>query len=80
MGKLAVLLQWAVSVVEVMLAKLSLVLLLQSVDLSLVSIEIVIVGLLSQLSNDLSWWIVEVPWSSISINALSLIPRFLLSR
>ena len=43
MSKLAVLLEWAFSVSEVVLAHLSLVLLLKSIELSLVSIEVVIV-------------------------------------
>lgn len=66
--------------VEEMLAKLGLVLLLEGVDLSLVSVEIVIIGLLSQLSNDFSRRIVEVPWSPVGIDALSLVSHLILSR
>jgi hypothetical protein len=60
MGELAILLEWAFTGVEEMFAHLGLILLLESVELTLVTIEIVIVGLLSQMSHDFSRWVVEV--------------------
>ena len=66
MGKLAVLLQWALSMTKEMLAHLSLILLLQSVELALVSVEVVIVGLLCKVAHHFSWWVVEILlWRSI---------------
>ena len=74
MSELAVLLEWAFSLVEVMLAHLSLVLLLQSVELSLVSVEVVVVRLLSQMSHDLARWVVEVLlWLAIFIESSSVL-------
>ena len=67
MSKLAVLLQWAFTTFEVVLAELSLVLLFQSMDLALVAIEVLVIRLLGKLSHDLAWWIVEVPWSAIGV-------------
>lgn len=49
------------------LAKLSLVLLLQCVELALVSVEIVIVALLSQVTKNLGRWIVEVARSTVLV-------------
>ena len=46
-----------------MLAKLSFIFLFQSVKLSLISIEIFVIWLLSQLSNHFAWWIVEISLS-----------------
>ena len=60
MGKLAVLGQRALVVGEEVLAHLSLVLLLQSVELTLIAVEVVEVALLGQVSHYLAWWIVEV--------------------
>ena len=60
MSKLAVLSKRALVVGEEVFAHLSLVLLLQSVELALVSIEVVEVALLSEVSHHFAWWIVEV--------------------
>ena len=60
MGELAVLLEWALAGVEVVLAHLSLVLLLESVELALVAVEVVVVRLLSEVSQNLAGWVVEV--------------------
>lgn len=61
-----------------MFAQLSLELLLQGVELSLVPIEIVIVRLLGQVSQNLAWRIVEVSWSALGVNSLALISLLLL--
>lgn len=79
-SKLAELLEWALSGIKEMLTHLSLILLLESVELTLVSVEIIIVRLLSQVSQDLTWWIVKVSWSSLGINTLALISGLLLAR
>ena len=60
MSELAVLGQRALVVGEEVLAHLSLVLLLQSVELTLIAVEVVEVALLGQVSHYLAWWIVEV--------------------
>lgn len=60
MSELAVLVEWAFTVVYEMLAHLGLVLLLQSVELALISVEVVIVALLGKVSHHFAWWIVEV--------------------
>jgi hypothetical protein len=77
-SKLAELLEWALSRLEEMLAHLSLELLLESVELTLVAVEVVVVGLLSEVSEDLAWWVVEVSWSSLRVHTLALISRLLL--
>jgi len=46
--------------VEEVLAHLGLELLLEIVELTLVTIKIVVVRLLSEMSHDLAWWIVKV--------------------
>ncbi len=57
--------------VEEVLAHLGLELLLEIVELTLVTIEIIVVRLLSEMSHDLAWWIVEVSlltvWSELSV-------------
>lgn len=60
MSELAVLLEWAFTILEEVLAHLSLELLLHGVPLALVSVEIVVVLLLSKVSHDFAWWVVEV--------------------
>ena len=72
-SELAELLKWALSGFKEMLAHLGLELLLESIELTLVAIEVVVVGLLSQVSQNLAWWVVEVSWSSLGVNALSLV-------
>jgi len=79
-SKLTELLERAFTVIQEMLAHLGLVLLLESVELALVAVETIVVGLLSQVSQDLTWWIVEVSWSSLGVNALALISGLLLAR
>lgn len=73
MSKLTVLLEWAISTFEEVLAHLGLILLSQSVEFGLVSIEVVIVRLLSELSHHLARWVVEVSWLAIWSNTLSLV-------
>jgi hypothetical protein len=80
MGKLTVLLERARLVVQPMSAELSFILLLESIELTLISVEIVVVRLLSQVTHDLSRWVVEIPWTSICIITLALIARFLTRR
>jgi len=53
MGKLAVFFQTASSVLHEMFAKLSLILLLQCVELALIAVEVVVIALLSKVSEDL---------------------------
>jgi hypothetical protein len=55
------------------LAHLGLVLLLQSVELALITIEIVEVALLSQMSHNFAWGIVEILlWLSIGVQLSSV--------
>ena len=76
MGELAVLLEWAGSVLHVMLAHLSLELLLQCVPSALVSVEVVIVGLLCEMSHDLAWRVVEVLlWLSVISKLSSVLAK-----
>jgi hypothetical protein len=56
-----------------MLAELCLVLLLQLVAYALVAVEVLEVRLLSQLPEDLAWWVVEVPWASICVKSIALV-------
>jgi hypothetical protein len=63
MSELAILSEWAILMFHEVLAKLSFIFLFQSVKLSLISIEIFVIGLLSQLSNHFAWWIVEISFS-----------------
>ena len=63
MSELAILSKWAVLVFHEMLAKLSFIFLFQRVKLSLISIEIFIIRLLSQLSNHFAWWVVKISFS-----------------
>ncbi len=65
MSELAVLVKGTSASLEEMFAELGLVLLLQRVELALVAIEIVIVALLSQVTQDLARRIVEVALLSI---------------
>lgn len=80
MCKLAVLCQRALTVFEVMFAQLSFIFLFQGVELTLVAIEVVVVGLLSQVSHDLSGWIIEISWPSIGIKTLTFVARFFARR
>jgi len=67
MSKLAVLVKWAVTVVQEMFAHLCLEFLFESVKLPLVAVKVVIVALLGQVSHHFSWWVVEVLLLAISI-------------
>jgi len=60
MSKLAVLGERTVTGLEEVLAHLSLVLLLERVELALVAVEIVVVALLCEVAHDLARWVVEV--------------------
>jgi len=75
MSELAVLSQWALLLLEVVLAELSFVFLLQGVELTLVTVEIVVVRLLGQVPHDLAWWIIEISRPSICIETLTFIAR-----
>jgi hypothetical protein len=66
-GKLAVFFKTAKASFHKVLAQLSLVLLLKCVKLTLVAVEVVIVALLSQMTENLGWWVVEVARPSILI-------------
>ena len=79
MCELTKLSQRAFPSLEEVLAHLGLVLLLQSVELTLVSVEVVIVGLLCEVSHDFAWWVVEVLlWLAI-LTQLSSVSWFCLS-
>lgn len=65
MSELTELLQWAFTSIKEMFAHLSLELLLQGVELTLVAVEVVVVGLLGQVSQNLAWWVVKVSWSAL---------------
>ena len=73
MSELAELLERTFSSIKEMLAHLGLEFLLESIELTLIAVEIVVVGLLSEMSQDLAWWVVEVSWSSLGVNALTLV-------
>ena len=77
MSELAELHERTFSSVKEMFAHLSLELLLLGIELTLVTVEIVVVGLLGQVSKDFTWWVVKVSWSSLGINTLSLISGLL---
>ena len=77
MSKLAVLLKRALSSFHEVLAHLSLVFLLECVDLPLVPIEVVIVWLIGEAAEHFTWWIVEVAWSTVGVEALALISTLL---
>lgn len=66
MSELAVLLEWAIVVLEEVFAHLGLVLLLQAEELTVVAVHRGVILLLSQLSHDLAWRVVEVfLWLSV---------------
>lgn len=67
MGELTVLVQRADAIIGEMSAQLSLVLLLQSVELALVAIEVVVIALLSQVAQDLAGRIVEVLLATVVV-------------
>lgn len=79
MSELAVLLKWAEASLKEMFAHLSLILLLESVELALVTVKVIVIGLLSQVLEDLARWVVEVSWSSLGVKSLTLILRLRLS-
>lgn len=60
MGELAELLQGAEAGVQEVLAHLGLILLLQSIELAMVAVKIVVVRLLGHVSHHLAWGVVEV--------------------
>ena len=72
MSELAELLEWALVIVDVVLAHLSLELLLHGVELTLIAVEVIVVALLGQMSHDLSWWVVEISLLTVGIK-LSLL-------
>jgi hypothetical protein len=74
-GELAELVKWAGLVFQVVLAQLGLILLFQSVELTLISVEVVVVRLLGQMAHDLSWWIIEISWPSLGIETFTLVAR-----
>jgi len=77
MSKLAVLLKRALSSFHEVFAHLSLVFLLERVDLPLVPIEVVIVWLIGEAAEHFTWRIVEVAWSTVGVETLSLISTLL---
>lgn len=70
MSKLAELLERTFTLFFEMLADLGLELLFESVELTLISIEIIVVALLGQVSHNFTGWIVEVSlltvWSKLA--------------
>jgi len=77
MSELAELHEWAVSLFHEMFAHLGLIFLLELVELTLVSVEVVIVVLLGEMSENFTWWVVKVSWSAVSIITLTFISLFL---
>lgn len=77
MSELAELHEWAVSLFHEMFAHLGLIFLLELVELTLVSVEVVIVVLLGEMSENFTWWVVKVSWSAVSIISLTFISLFL---
>lgn len=75
-SELAVLVEWAFTLVQEVLAHLCLEFLFESEELSLVTVEIVVVALLSQVAHHFAWWVVEVPLLAIGIE-LSLLDLWL---
>lgn len=75
MCELAVLSKWAHFVFQVVLAQLGFIFLFQSVELTLISVEVVVVRLLGQMAHDLSWWIIEISWPSLGIETFTLVAR-----
>lgn len=67
MSKLAVFFKAAITMLHEMFAKLSLILLLECIELSLVAIEVVVVALLGEVPENLRWRIVEVARSTILV-------------
>lgn len=67
MSKLAVFFKAAGTMFHKMFAKLSLILLLQCIELALVAIKVVIVALLGEVPENLGWGIVEVARSTILV-------------
>ena len=64
-------------VFEEMFAELSFILLLQSVELSLISVEVIVVWLLCKVSHHFTRWVVKVSWPSLCVVTLTLISRLL---
>ena len=79
MSKLAVLVERAGAGLGEVAAELSLVLLLERVELALVSVEIIVVGLLSEMLQNLTRRVVEVSWSTFGVQSLTLILRLWLA-
>ena len=77
MSELAVLLKWALPSFREMFAHLSLVFLFECVDLSLVSIEVIVVWLIGEDAEHFAWWVVEVAWSAVGVETLALISSLL---
>lgn len=67
MSKLAEFLKRTGACLHEMLAQLGLVLLFESVELALIAIEIVIIALLSQMTQNLGRRVVKVAWSTILV-------------
>ena len=79
MGKLAILCKWAGIVLKIVFAHLGLELLLKCIELALVTVEIIVVRLLSEVLQDLTRWVVEVSWSTFGVQSLTLILRLWLA-
>jgi hypothetical protein len=79
MSKLAILCKWACIVFKIVLAHLGLELLLKCIELALVSVEIIVVGLLSEMLQNLTRRVVEVSWSTFGVQSLTLILRLWLA-
>jgi hypothetical protein len=77
MGELTVLRKRAFGLLKIMLAELSFIFLLESVELTLVSVEIVVVGLLSEMPHHFSWWIIKVARSALGVIAFTFVSSFL---
>lgn len=77
MSELTVLSERALAVFQEVLAQLSFVFLLQSIELALAPVEVVVVGLLGQVPHHFSRGVVEVSGSALRIHTLAFVTRSL---
>jgi hypothetical protein len=73
MSKLTVLRQWAITTMEEVFAHLSLILLLQSKKVALISIKVIEITLLGEMSHYFAWGVVKVLlWLSVLVKLSSV--------
>lgn len=64
-SELAELLEWAFTSFKEMFTHLSFELLLEGIELTLVSVEVVVVRLLGEVSEHFTWWVIKISWPSL---------------